>query len=378
MKRLIKFTMFLLVVSVFLCSCKNGKADTSANRGDALTLKYAKRLSMHDFADYTKVEVQNPWDTTRVLQTYLLVDRNKPLPNGLPKGVVVKVPLKKSVIYSAVHCSLVDELGAFNSIAGVCELKYMNLQKVHDAAKKGSIIDLGDGLAPDIERMIDLMPDALLLSPFENSGGHGRVEQLGVPIIECADYMETTPLGRAEWMRFYGRLFGVAEKADSLFAEVEKKYNQLAQIAQKATDRPTVISEMKSGSAWYIPGGNSWISFFYRDAGADYLFKDDSHSGSVPLSFETVFDRGQKADFWLIKYNQTIDKTYSGLQKEYAPYARFKAFQNKKIYGCNTNYIAYYEEIPYHPDLFLKDLIKIFHPALLPEHSLRFFTNLAD
>lgn len=378
MKRLIKFTMFLLVVSVFLCSCKNGKADTSANQGDALTLKYAKRLSMHDFADYTKVEVQNPWDTTRVLQTYLLVDRNKPLPNGLPKGVVVKVPLKKSVIYSAVHCSLVDELGAFSSIAGVCELKYMNLQKVHDAAKKGSIIDLGDGLAPDIERMIDLMPDALLLSPFENSGGHGRVEQLGVPIIECADYMETTPLGRAEWMRFYGRLFGVAEKADSLFAEVEKKYNQLAQIAQKATDRPTVISEMKSGSAWYIPGGNSWISFFYRDAGADYLFKDDSHSGSVPLSFETVFDRGQKADFWLIKYNQTIDKTYSALQKEYAPYARFKAFQNKKIYGCNTNYIAYYEEIPYHPDLFLKDLIKIFHPALLPEHSLRFFTNLAD
>lgn len=378
MKRLIKFTMFLLVVSVFLCSCKNGKADTSANQGDTLTLNYAKRLSMHDFTDYTKVEVQNPWDTTRVLQTYLLVDRNKPLPNDLPKGVVVKVPLKKSVIYSAVHCSLVDELGAFNSIAGVCELKYMNLQKVHDAAKKGSIIDLGDGLAPDIERMIDLMPDALLLSPFENSGGHGRVEQLGVPIIECADYMETTPLGRAEWMRFYGRLFGVAEKADSLFAQVEKKYKELAQIAQKATDRPTVISELKTGSAWYVPGGNSWISFFYRDAGADYLFKDDRHSGSVPLSFETVFDRGQKADFWLIKYNQTIDKTYRALEKEYAPYAGFNAFQKKKIYGCNTNYIAYYEEIPYHPDLFLKDLIKIFHPTLLPEHSLRFFTNLAD
>lgn len=378
MKRLIKFTMFLLVVSVFLCSCKNGKADTSANQGDTLTLNYAKRLSMHDFTDYTKVEVQNPWDTTRVLQTYLLVDRNKPLPNDLPKGVVVKVPLKKSVIYSAVHCSLVDELGAFNSIAGVCELKYMNLQKVHDAAKKGTIIDLGDGLAPDIERMIDLMPDALLLSPFENSGGHGRVEQLGVPIIECADYMETTPLGRAEWMRFYGRLFGVAEKADSLFAQVEKKYKELAQIAQKATDRPTVISELKTGSAWYVPGGNSWISFFYRDAGADYLFKDDRHSGSVPLSFETVFDRGQKADFWLIKYNQTIDKTYRALEKEYAPYAGFNAFQKKKIYGCNTNYIAYYEEIPYHPDLFLKDLIKIFHPTLLPEHSLRFFTNLAD
>jgi len=378
MKRLIKFTMFLLVVSVFLCSCRNGKADTSASQGDTLTLNYAKRLSMHDFADYTKVEVQNPWDTTRVLQTYLLVDRNKPLPNDLPKGVVVKVPLKKSVIYSAVHCSLVDELGAFNSIAGVCELKYMNLQKVHDAAKKGTIIDLGDGLAPDIERMIDLMPDALLLSPFENSGGHGRVEQLGVPIIECADYMETTPLGRAEWMRFYGRLFGVAEKADSLFAQVEKKYKELAQIAQKATDRPTVISELKTGSAWYVPGGNSWISFFYRDAGADYLFKNDRHSGSVPLSFETVFDRGQKADFWLIKYNQTIDKTYRALEKEYAPYAGFNAFQKKKIYGCNTNYIAYYEEIPYHPDLFLKDLIKIFHPTLLPEHSLRFFTNLAD
>ena len=341
-------------------------------------MHYAQRLSMKDCGDYTKVDVQNPWDTTKLLQTYVLVDKDKPLPANLPQGIVVRTPLKKTVIYSAVHCSLVDELGAFSAIGGVCDLKYINLDRVQQAAKSGRMLDLGDGLAPNIERMIDMMPDAVLLSPFENSGGHGRVEQLGVPIIECADYMETSPLGRAEWMRFYGRLYGVGERADSLFATVEKEYLQLKALTQKQTARPTVISELKSGSAWYVPGGESWISLFYRDAGADYVFKTDKHSGSVPLSFETVFDKGQHADYWLIKYNQPKDKTYADLKSEYAPYALFKAYKAHHIFGCNTNRIGYYEEVPYHPDLFLRDLIKIFHPTLLPDYNSRFFTNLAD
>lgn len=378
MKQNHSLVLLCIGLIVLSSSCGGGKTKQSVHAGEALEMRYAQRLSIEDCGNYTKVEVQNPWDTAKILQTYLLVDREQALPGDLPKGVVVRTPLTKSVIYSAVHCSLMDELGVFNAIAGVCDLNYINLDKVQQAAREGKLLNLGDGLAPDIERMIDLMPDAILLSPFENSGGHGRVEQLGVPIIECADYMETSPLGRAEWMRFYGRLYGVGERADSLFATIEKSYLELKALAAKVDHRPTVISELKSGSAWYVPGGQSWISVFYRDAGAEYLFKEDSHSGSVPLSFETVFDKGQFADFWLIKYNQSIDKTYAELQREYAPYAGFKAFKTRAIYGCNTNTVGYYEEVPYHPDLFLRDLIKIFHPSLLPTYNSRFFTNLAD
>ena len=162
-----------------------------------------------------------------ILHTYVLVDKEKSLPADLPEGTLVRTPLSKAVVYSSVHCGLLDQIGALESIGGVCDLKYIKLPEVQDGCRTGSIADVGNGMNPDMEKIIDLHPDAIMLSPFENSGGYGRVEKLDIPIIECADYMETSALGRAEWMRFYGLLFGEAQKADSLFAEVEKNYNEL-------------------------------------------------------------------------------------------------------------------------------------------------------
>ena len=150
---------------------------------------------------------------------------------------------------------------------------------------------------PDIEKIIDLRPDAIMLSPFENSGGYGRVGKLGVPVIECADYMETSPLGRAEWLRFYGLLVGQEQRGDSLFVQIEKEYLAVKDLAAQATSRPTVLSDLKYGSAWYIAGGQSTTGRLYADAGADYVFAELPNSGSVPMAFETVFDKGEHADF---------------------------------------------------------------------------------
>ena len=318
------------------------------------------------------------WDTTRILHTYVLVDKEKSLPADLPEGTLVRTPLSKAVVYSSVHCGLLNQIGALKSIGGVCDLKYIKLQEVQDGCRTGSIADVGNGMNPDIEKIIDLHPDAIMLSPFENSGGYGRVEKLNIPIIECADYMETSALGRAEWMRFYGLLFGEAQKADSLFAEVEKNYNELKALVAPLSSAPSVISELKNGSAWYVPGGKSTSARIYADAGANYVFADDEHSGSVPLAFETVFDKGQNADFWLIKYNQAIDKTYKELEQDYAPYTGFRAFKERNIYGCNTGKVDFYEDSPFHPDRLLKDLIKIFHPTLLEGYELKYFTKLAE
>ena len=251
------------------------------------------------------------------------------------------------------------------------------MPEVIEGCRNGSIVDAGDGMNPDIEKIIDLHPDALMLSPFENSGGHGRVDKLNIPIIECADYMETSPLGRAEWMRFYGMLFGREAQADSLFAIVEEKYSELKQmVAAAATERPTLITDLKSGSAWYVPGGRSTTGQLYADAGAQYVFGDRNVSSSIPLSFEAVFERGQDAQLWLVRYNQPQEMTYEQMERDYAPYAGFRAFKERHIYGCNTAYVPFYEDFPFHPDLLLKDLIKIFHPSLLPGYEPKYYTPL--
>ena len=369
----------LWVTVLFLSAC-GGKSSTVSGsaQGDSIPLHYSSNLSLIDYEDYIVAQLRNPWDTTKILHTYVLVDKKQPLPQELPQGTLVRTPLSKAVIYSSVHCSLLTDLGALNSIGGVCDLKYIKLPEIEEGCRNGTITDVGDGMNPNIERIIDLHPDAILLSPFENSGGYGRVEKLNVPIIECADYMETSSLGRAEWMRFYGLLFGKKTEADAMFASVERSYKDLQELVKPISFAPSVMCDLKTSSTWYTPGGNSTIARLYADAGANYIFREDTHSGSLPYPFEVIFEKGQQTDFWLIRYNQPIDKTYKELEKEFAPYAGFRAFKERNIYGCNTNRVPFYEETPFHPDWLLKDLIKIFHPSLLEGYELRYYKKLSE
>ena len=211
----IALSVFIGMVVLFLSACGGrSKATSALVTGDTIPLRYAENLTLVAYPEYTVATLRNPWDTLRTLHTYILVPAAEPLPAHLPQGTVVRTPLSKAVVYSSVHCGLVNNLGAFNSIGGICDLKYIKLPVVQEGVKRGTIADCGDGMNPDMEKIIDLHPDAILLSPFENSGGYGRIEKLNIPIIECADYMETSALGRAEWMRFYGLLFGAAPKAD--------------------------------------------------------------------------------------------------------------------------------------------------------------------
>ena len=369
----------LWVTVLFLSAC-GGKSSTVSGsaQGDSIPLHYSSNLSLIDYEDYIVAQLRNPWDTTKILHTYVLVDKKQPLPQELPQGTLVRTPLSKAVIYSSVHCSLLKDLGTLNSIGGVCDLKYIKLPEIEEGCRNGTITDVGDGMNPNIERIIDLHPDAILLSPFENSGGYGRVEKLNVPIIECADYMETSSLGRAEWMRFYGLLFGKKTEADAMFASVERSYKDLQELVKPISFAPSVMCDLKTSSTWYTPGGNSTIARLYADAGANYIFREDTHSGSLPYPFEVIFEKGQQTDFWLIRYNQPIDKTYKELEKEFAPYAGFRAFKERNIYGCNTNRVPFYEETPFHPDWLLKDLIKIFHPSLLEGYELRYYKKLSE
>lgn len=368
--------ILILLVMLSCVGCRTKDRSQSNKSGAVVAMRYAEQIQIDSCDGYWSVRVRNPWDTAKILHTYILVGQDLELPDNLPAGTLVRTPLRKSLIYSSVHCSLLVGLDALACIGGVCDLQYIYQPEVRARCAEGKIVDAGNAMSPDLEKVMDLHPDAVLLSPFENSGGYGRIEKLGIPIIECADYMETSPLGRAEWMRFFGLLFGRKQQADSLFDEVEKRYGNLKALVDTVVARPAVLSELRNGSAWYMPGGRSTIGRLYADAGAAYVWADDTRSGSVPLSFETVFDRGRNADFWLFKYNETVDKTLSSLRAEYAPYAGFRAFRTGNVFACNTGKVPFYEETPFRPDWLLKDLILVFHPECLPGETARYFQQL--
>lgn len=372
--RLISLSL-LLLLTVQCQSPKSRQADGSA-ANDTL-VHYAHLLAITRHNGYTDVAITNPWDTTRLLHRYLLVPRDQELPPQLPQGTVVRTPLEKSLVYSSVHASAIDLLGAIDRIGGVCDLSYIKTPALLERARAGRLVDAGNSMSPDIERVMELSPDAILLSPFENAG-YGRIGKMGIPIIECADYLETSPLGRAEWIKLLGLLYGKEAEADSLFAQIETRYNSLRQQLEQSESAPMVISELKSGSAWYMPGGKSYMARLFADAGARYPWCDNTETGSIPLSFEAVFNRAGEADIWLIKSFNVEQLSYRALQKEYAPYARFKAFREHKIYGCNTAECNYYEETPFRPDLLLQELAALFHPDRFPNYTFRYYQPLSE
>ena len=356
---------FTLHFSLFtFIACDGNKTKQAGEVGDTIPLRYARNLTIVEYPKYTQVTIRNPWDTTRVLNSYILVKEKQGL-----KGEVV-VPLKKVGVFTSVHCSLLMELGCQECIGGICELEYIHIPYVHKGVSEGRIIDLGNGMEPNLERVMALHPDALMPTPFENSGGYGRLERMGIPIIECAEYMESTPLSRAEWIRFYGRLFGKAELADSLFQETERSYLRLKEIASHAQQKPRLICETPQSGYWYVPGGQSTMGIMYRDAGADYMFQDVEGAGSSPLSIERVLDRALAAQAWLIKHHGAL--TREQIVQDVPALRKIPA----KMWLCDTFTSGFYEETPFHPDRLLGNLIQILHPELGVKAEKMYFCPL--
>ena len=354
----------LILVIALLSSCRGNQKVTTHDDCDTVALKHATHISIVKHHDFTVVKLADPWNTGKTLHTYVLVPADKELPAQLPDGAVVRTPLKRAVVATSVHCSLVIDMGKGTSIGGICEPQYIHIPYILDQLQKGSIADCGSGMAPTVEKIIDMQADAIFLSPFQNSGGYGKVEELKIPIIETADYMETSALGRAEWMRFYGMLFGCEQKADSMFAEVEKGYMDLKALAKTSADKRSIMMDKQTGAVWYVPGGQSTLGGIFADAGIDYPWKEDDHSGSLALPFESVLEKAEHADIWLFRYNSPHDITFKELLTDNAGYKQFKAFTDKEVYGCNTATSTFYEETPFHPNLLLRDFICIAHPDL--------------
>ena len=377
----------LMISSLGLLSCQGGKTAAGMEEGgDTLQMKYAQLLTIvsHDEQGYTEVKVHNPWKEGTELHRYILVPKGKEggatmaklagLAHGEGKkaaalGVktdTVRTPLESNLVFTAPHCQLLTELGCQNAITGVCDKDYINIPGIKSRAQADAkvahpIMDCGSSMQPDIERIIALHPEALLISPFENSGGYGKLDKLRIPVIETADYMETSPLGRAEWIKLYGLLLG-SSKADSLFSAIEKEYLQLKAEAAKLPLGLSILTERKTGNVWYVPGGKSTMGILLRDAHARYIFADDTHSGSLSMSPEQIIAKGNQVDVWAFKYFGGNALTKQDLLAEYQGYQALKAFQTGTVYETDTSCEPYFELTSFHPEILLREFIILSHP----------------
>ena len=365
MKKLIYTILSSVTILCSIYSC--GQKETSLLRSN-YTVKYSHEFAIYKDSTYTHLQIRNPWDTTKVLKSYVLIDKDSQIPDNIPEGIIVRTPVSSVVAYGAIQCAILRELGVVDKITGVCDSHYINDSTITKGVRSGNVINAGNASAPDIETIIMLSPELIMTSPFHNIS-YGAVEKLGIPILECADYMERTPLGRAEWIKFYSFFFDKEHEADILFNNVENRYNEITKLTNSLEYRPTLLTEKMYGNVWYVPGGDSYMAKMYNDAGANYIWRDNKNSGSLNLSAEKVIEEAIDADFWLIKYNQPNDITYSDISDETSIYKEFAAWKNRRIIAINSYENDFYERFPFNPDILLKDLVKVFHPELMTEHQ---------
>ena len=433
-----------LLTLLVLTACQGGKTTAGeAEEGDTLKMEYAKLLTIVKHGEkaadkegasetsdekasetigdnagyqYVEVNIANPWKAGTLLHRYILIPKGEEGDKTVTRLALqrtsgmgcttdtVRTPVERSAVFIAPHCQLMYELGCQQAIRGVCDLNYINIPDVRkraasagkaaagkassekasagNASAQNSIVDCGSSMAPDIERIIALKPEAILVSPFENSGGYGKLDKLRIPLIEAADYMESSPLGRAEWMKFYGMLFGKDKnisttaagkaseatlpascelRADSLFAQIEKEYLNLKAEAGKLPKGLSILTERKTGNVWYVPGGQSTIGILLKDANARYIFSDDKHSGSLPMSPEQILAKGSQVDVWAFKYFGGAPLSQAQLLQEYDGYKALAAFSRGNIYQVDTSTVPYFELTSFHPELLLREFIILAH-----------------
>lgn len=351
--------ILLLPLLSLLSSCGSASSTSADTAGDTVTTR-SDLLTLVDADGYTVATVKNPWDTTAILATYILAPRDMSADSEalLPKGTVIRVPLERSVVYSGVHGGAVSELGGIDAIAAVADGEYFTLPAIKERIASGRVRDVGNSMSPSIEAIVELSPDAILTSPYNNTG-HGAIEALGVPIIEMADYMESTPLGRAEWIKLIGRLYGAAEAADSIYDEVVSAYEGLKGKVAACVDSPMVITEQPAGGVWTLPGGRSYAAALLNDAGGRYPWSDNESAGSIELDAAAVLDKAEGADVWFIRSYGPL--TQAQLRGNFPLAARFKAVANGGVYVCDTSVSPLFDEFPFHPERLLRDYIIILH-----------------
>ncbi|MFC7358528.1 ABC transporter substrate-binding protein [Jejudonia soesokkakensis] len=371
------FLFIILLISFSSCEFKN--KDIIVEGAIPESISYAKGFSIEKMTNMTLLHITNPWPGADQSYTYALVEKGSEVKKGNGIDAVVAVPVSTIVVTSTTHIPSLEMLGVSEKLIGFPNLDYISSEKTREHIDIGAIKELGKNEAINTEVLIDLSPDVVVGFAVDgNNTTFNTIENTGIPVLYNADWTETHPLGKAEWIKFFGALFGKQKEADSIFSTIERNYNEAKNIASKASSSPTVLSGAMYKDVWYLPQGDSWAAQFIADANGDYLWKDTKGTGSIAANVETVLEKGQNAQFWIGPGQFT---SLQQMQDYHSAYSEFEAFNTKNIYSFTnkkgaTGGVLYYELAPNRPDLVLKDMIKILHPELLPNYELYFFSTL--
>lgn len=374
-----KYSLFLLLL--FAVACKKNEPDSSgiSEAKTQNSIRYAKGFEIYKYENFSIVKVSNPWPEANKTFTYVLHKKGVSLPDSLKNYTSLQVPVKSIVVTSTTHIPSLEMLGVENTLLGFPDTNLVSSEKTRKLIDAGKVTEIGANQSLNTERLIDLDPDVLVgYSSGSDTKTYDNLQKSGLKVFFNGDWMEESPLGKAEWIKFFGALYGMDEKADLLFTEVETAYKEATELAKKAKTKPTVLSGAIYKEQWYMPRGNSWAASFLKDANAAYLWADSEGTGSLALSFETVMEKAENVDFWIGPAQFT---TFKEMVESNPNYAHFKAFKDKNIYSFSskkgkTGGILYYELASNRPDLILKDLIRILHPELLPDYELYIFEKL--
>ena len=371
--------ILLIIIGIFVLVSCNNKSSNNKTVKQPLTqklLNYATGFAVNNFEDYKEVIVFSPWKKGEIYARYYLVkDIKTKTPND---GEKIKIPLKTLASTSVTHLEFLSLLDEIQTITGVCSPALIYNPELQKNIQAGKITDLGDAFSLNVEKTLVLKPEALMTSGFNQAdAGAQRIGQAGIPVIFNNEWMETSLLGRAEWIKFVAVFYNKEQLADSIFTDIEKRYNELKDRALKVKKKPKVMSGNNFRGTWYMPVGQSFMGQLFRDAGGDYFFANDTTTGSLPLNVETVLKNFAETDVWLNVNFSTIDE----LIKTDSKHALFHPVITRQVYNFNKRLLPssandFWESAVARPDLLLGDVIAILHPELLPDYEFVYAEKL--
>jgi iron complex transport system substrate-binding protein len=374
-----KYLFFFLVYSLLL-SCKTDPNKTIIIEDESLINK-AQGFDILQYDGYAKLIIKAPYPNANEKFEYVLINKSNEIPEIVKDARIIRTPVERLVVTSTTHIPMLELLNEEKSLIGFPNLQYISSSKTVKLITQGKIKEIGKEENINTEVLLDLQPELLVgFSMTSNNNMFNTIENAGIPVILNGDWLEATPLGRAEWIKFFGVLFAKEEKAASIFNAIETDYTQAKKLANATSSKPTILSGVQFKDVWNLPAGESFVAQFLKDANTNYLWADSPGKGSLALSFEHVFEKAKDAELWIAPGHYT---SYSQLQKANKHYVQFDAFINKEIYSFNNRTgpnggVLYYELAPVQPHIVLKDIIKVTHPELLPNYTPYFLEPLQD
>ncbi|MEC4114557.1 ABC transporter substrate-binding protein [Myroides pelagicus] len=383
MRRSTLLFIHLLVVILSFTACKQKVDNTSILSEQIIdgssSITYAKGLKIQYFEDYSVVDITQPWAGSSKSYRYVLHKKGSDIPESLEREVRIAVPVDNIIVTSTTHIPSIQLLGEEQSLVGFPGLDYISTPSVRELITEGKIVELGSNENMNFEKVVDLSPSVVVAFAMDqNNKSLQAIERTGIPVLYNGDWVEQTPLGKAEWIKLFGALYDKREQAERMFTEIEQSYEESLKLVKNVLNTPTVLSGAMYQDVWYMPQGDSWAAVYFSDAVSDYLWKETVGTGSLALSFESVFSHAEQADFWI---NPGAFESLNEMKKANPHYANFKAFKEKRVYSFSLTKGAsggtvFYELGPTRPDIVLKDLIAIFHPELLPNYETVFYKQL--